>query len=339
MRSFIILSLFLFCSAKSEASPWLVKKGTYLLSGQYDFARATQEFISTSGKRVDYSLQGIYSSNTYTLGARVGVTDLFEIDFDLPFKSVTYTADPVLLITPLGESFDEYQENILNFSNAISGIADIQLRARFALLRGSFAASLEMGLTAPTGYTGPSGTFGEDPNRVDDFQDRVDDIVKPENIKDDITLGDGVFGFIPRLNFGFGSASGFFTRGSIGLNIRNQDAGDFVVSSFKIGQFIRPWLLLYGGAALEYTIIPGRVIGISVIANDPSLPASEYGGTNNLQPIEVRLDRDQLQTPIGLLFRPLNRVNFTLTYSPVIWGRNVAMSHTLSAGFTLQSDL
>ena len=160
-----------------------------------------------------------------------------------------------------------------------------------------------------------------------------------DKIRDDVTLGDGVFVFQPALHLGFGTNSGFFVRGSAGIQFRNQGAGDLFNSEFKLGQLITPWLLVYGGVYLERTITEGRVIGVSVASVDASLPAVDYAGLNNLKPILVTLDRDLLVAPVGLLLRPHPNVDFTLSYSPVVWGRNVSQSHNVSVGVNVASKL
>ena len=170
---------------------------------------------------------------------------------------------------------------------------------------------------------------------VQDFVDNAADYARPDNIKDDITLGDNAFAVTPMLHLGYGHAKGFFIRGSTGVRIRNQGAGDLFLYEVKLGQFIKPWLLIYGGVYQEITIIKGRIIGVSVAAEDATLPARDYEGLNNLKPILISLDRDVLSAPIGVLVKPLPNVNFTLTYSPVLWGRNVAKSHIVSLGVNL----
>ena len=101
---------------------------------------------------------------------------------------------------------------------------------------------------------------------------------------------------------------------------------------------VRKWLLLYAGASFEWTITKGDVIGVSVAAKNSKLPASQYGGLTNLELIEVTLDRDQLIIPIGAIFQILDGVEFNFAYGQVVWGRNVARSHALSAGVSVKTS-
>ena len=234
--------------------------------------------------------------------------------------------------------FDFYQENIINFNQSTMGLGDLHIAPRFQLSTYPIASSLELGFTAPTGYAPPAGTFGSRPTSVDQFVEEAGSLARPENIQDDVTLGDGVFAFTPTLHLGYGSSIGFFVRWSEGIRVRNQDAGNLLISEFKLGQFIRPWLLVYGGVYHEYTMTKGRPIGVSVAAIDASLEASQYQGLNNLKPILVTLDRDQLVLPAGALFKVSQNVDLTCSYSIVMWGRNVAKSHVMSVGINILSD-
>ena len=266
------------------------------------------------------------------------MSDALELELRLPFRQVSYRSDPFLLVPNEDEgpgSFDAYQNKIINFNQSISGLSDLSLALRIKLLSGALASSLELGLQTPTGYRTPSGTFGDKPKSVSEFIERSGELARPENVRDDITLGDGAFAFRPLLHLGYGHSSGFFLRGASGLSLRLQGAGPLFIGELKAGQLIKPWLLIYAGFYYEQTLMSGRVIGVSVTAIDPKLPASEYRGLDNLEPIEVTLDRDQLQTPVGLLFRPLDGAELIFSYSPVIWGRNVAASHTVSVALNL----
>jgi hypothetical protein len=326
------------CAHQADASPWILPKDHFALSATYDYAYADQEFLATTGELTDFSLNGRYQAHAYTLGVRLSITDFLELETTLPFKSVNYQADPVVLL-PSGpdvqRAFDYYQDNIINLNQSIMGLGDMSLAARFKLTTYPIASSFEVGLSAPTGYDAPSGTFGDNPTSVEDFVENAAIYASPDNIKDDITLGDSAFAMTSILHVGYGHAKGFFIRGSAGFRMRNQGAGDLLLYEVKLGQLITPWLLIYGGVYQEKTVISGRVIGVSVAAEDPNLPARDYEGLKNLKPILISLDRDLLSTPIGLLIKPIPNVNFTLTYTPIISGRNVAQSHIVSVGVNL----
>ena len=324
------------------ANPWLLPPDTDVISGRYDYAYANQEFLANDGSLTPFSLNGEYQSSSYTLGARIGISDYIEVEASLPFKTVSYEADPLILLATdegMGTTFDFYQDNIINFNQTSMGLGDLILAARFKTSSYPIASSLELRIMAPTGYNAPEGTFGTDPNTVDDFVDQAGELVNPSNISDDVTLGDGVFSFQPILHLGYGTASGFFVRGSGGIQFRNQGAGDLFTGELKLGQLFTSWFLAYAGIYTEKTLIEGRPIGVSVAAEDATLPASEYSGLNNLKPIVVNLDRDQFMLPVGLLFRPLPTVDIVFSYAPVLSGRNVAKSHTISVGVNVVSML
>jgi len=324
----------------SSASPWLLPPDTLVLSGRYDYASASEEFLADEGTLQRYPLEGRYLANTYTLGARFGLSERFELEMSLPLKVVSFRSDPVILLTPPegGDSFNFYQENIISFNQSSVGLGDLNLAARFSLSAYPIASSIELAVSAPTGYQAPAGTFGAKPSSSDDFVAQAQELARPENIRDDVTLGDGVFSFTPTFHAGFGSSFGLFVRGSAGVRIRNGGAGDQLITEAKTGYFITQWMLVYGGVYSELALSRGRVIGLSIAADDPSLPAEEYEGLENLKPIPVTLDRDLIATPIGVLFKPLKAVDMTLTYSPIVSGRNVAKAHTVSVGVNVVSS-
>ena len=336
----VLMSLIIVSSA--YANPWLLPPNTVVISGRYDYAYANQEFLANDGTLSPFSLNGEYQASSYTLGTRIGISEYIEIEASLPFKSVSYEADPLILLASeeaMGAAFDFYQENIINFNQTTMGLGDLALAARFKLSSYPIASSLELRVTAPTGYKSPEGTFGSDPSTVNDFISQAGELASPENIRDDVTLGDGVFSFQPILHLGYGTASGFFVRTSAGIQFRNQGAGNLFAGELKAGQLFTSWLLVYTGIYTERTITKGRPIGVSVAAENARLPANQYMGLSNLKPIVVNLDRDQLMLPMGILFRPLPTVDLVFSYTPILSGRNVAKSHTISVGVNVVSML
>jgi len=326
---------------RAAASPWLLPPGAVTLSARYDYAYARDEFLASTGRLTPFSLNGQYSANTYSLGARLGLSEWLELEVSLPLREVTYQSDPVILNpTALsGEAaYDHYQRNILNFNQSAVGVADVGLAARLRLMTAPLVMSLELGVTAPAGYAPPEGTFGDRPASVKAFVSDVGRYVAPENIRDDVTLGDGAFAFTPMLHAGLGTGGGFFARASGGLRVRLNGAGDALVGELKAGQSLRPWLLVFVGLAGEKAVTRGRVIGVSVAAKDATLPAADYGDPRLLELIEVTLDRDLLSLPIGLLVRPQRDVELGVNYAQVLWGRNVAKSHVLSVGVTVRTS-
>ena len=106
-------------SAEATASPWLLNAGEVVVSNRFDYAQADQEFLASNGRLTHFSLNGKYSSATYTLGARFGLSDWLELEMNLPMRRVVYTADPVILV-PTDKSgsagFDYYQDNVIDLN-------------------------------------------------------------------------------------------------------------------------------------------------------------------------------------------------------------------------------
>ncbi|MEE2788523.1 MAG: hypothetical protein VX589_14365 [Myxococcota bacterium] len=340
IRPVWIGSLLLALSCHAAASPWLLSAGEVVVSTRFDYAQADQEFLASNGRLTHFSLDGKYSSSTYTLGARFGLSDWLELEMSLPMRRVVYTADPVILVPTdrTGNAgFDYYQENVIDLNQEVSGFADLHVAGRFQVIKRPIAIALELSISAPTGYDPPEGTFGESPSSTADFLADPGRYARPENVRDDVTLGDGKLAITPAFLLGYGSGFGFFARTSAGVRFRFNGAGDAFVSELKFGQMVRKWLLIYAGAGLEWTITKGDVIGVSVAAKNAKLPASQYGGLTNLELIEVTLDRDQLLIPIGAIIQVLDGVEFNFAYGQVVWGRNVARSHNLSAGVSVKT--
>ena len=148
------------------------------MSGRYDYAFANRDFIANVGTLTEYSLRGQYQSSSYTLGARMGLSEKFELELSLPLKSVSYRADPLILKqtdNAGAAAFDFYQENIIDFTQTAMGFGDLQVASRYRLSVYPIASSLELKLIAPTGYRMPEGTFGASPKTVDAFFAQADE--------------------------------------------------------------------------------------------------------------------------------------------------------------------
>jgi hypothetical protein len=185
--------------------------------------------------------------------------------------------------------------------------------------------ALEGRLKAPAGYDGPSGTFGDRPRNQQDFLDRVGELVRPENVQDDVTLGDGQVDLGLSILFGVSLPSRTFIRVDAGYDLRLGGAGDQILVSVKAGQLLGRRLLLYADTRLAYAWQQGRVIGVSVAAIDPTLPASEYVGLNNLALREVTLDRDWLELAVGGIVKITDNVEINVGYNRTLWGRNTSL--------------
>ena len=284
-------------------------------------------------------MNGRYSGSTLTLGARAGFTDRLELEILLPIKLVSYTADPVILLEPgmaMGSNLDFYQENIIDLSQTRRGLGDIYISGRYALLRNPIAMALEAKLKTPTGYQGPQGTFGDNPTDSESF---TVDLVRPGNVSDDVTLGDGQVDLTLSALVGASFPTRTFMRFDAGYNIRFGGAGHQVVGSLKIGQVVAPRLLLYAESRLAYTVTEGRVYGLSVAATDPSLPAADYQGLNNLFLREVQLERDAIDVVGGAIVRITDQVEVNVGYSRTVWGRNTSAINSVYVGVGVRASL
>lgn len=359
MRAFfagISLAIATVAASNAQASPWVLQRGRIVISGGTNYQFANSEFFQETapgqqypGER-PYSLRGEYQGVTLFTSLRAGVVDRFEFEFTLPFRSVSYTADPILLLpgaeSPMCDAScaaTGSRANVINFSRGALGIGDLGLALRYALIRAPspFVMAAEVKFKAPSGYAAPEGTFGARPQSIQEFLAMAGTLARPENVRDDVTLGDGQLDITASILTGVGLRSGTFFRLDAGFNGRFGGAGQQIVGNFRAGQSIGRSLVLYGGANLQYSITKGRVIGVSVAAIDPTLPASQYGSMGpfyNLLPREVTLDRDAVDLAAGMIVRltPTTELNFG--YSRTVWGRNVSGTHSVSLTFSASTD-
>lgn len=326
----------------ASASPWTLPKDQLIVWASADYQFARQEFLDDS-RAQSFPLRGQLDASALTVGARIGLTDRLELEVSLPFKVVSYRADPVLLLpqpeTSALSSLDYYQQNIIDLSRTVTGVGDFRFTPRVRLFTAPVAVALEFAIKAPTGYRGPQGTFGERPASQEAFLAEVGRFVSPENVQDDVTLGDAQLDFSPRLLLGYALRSGTFFRGAIGYDLRLGGAGDQLYAELKAGQVLHPRLLVYAGVNLVYAVQTGRVIGVSVAASDPDLPAVEYGGLENLRLRELTLDRDALDLSGGLIVRMTSTFEINLGAQRTLWGRNTSVVTGVSLSAAFRSDL
>ena len=335
------LVLTLAAPAVAQASPWTLHRGEVVTGVRFDFEQATDE-VQEDNTQIPFSLNGRYRSIGFTPTVRVGLTDRLELEGQLPIKQVTYTADPVILL-PGGDDapaqFESAQENIINLNRSVLGPGDLTLAARYQLIGGAAPLAFEGRLKTPTGYDPPVGTFGDRPRTREQLLSDPGRFVKPENVRDDVTLGDGQLDLSARLLLGVAFSTGTFARLDAGYVLRFDGAGDQVTSSLRFGQLLWGRLLPYAGADFDYAIERGRVIGVSVAAIDPELPAKDYVGTNNLDLREVTLDRDRLVVPVGLITRITPEVELNVAHARTVWGRNTSVVHSTSVGLAVRAAL
>jgi hypothetical protein len=343
--------------ALAAASPapvraqWTLPRGDVVVGMGGDVAWAEREFFgfddSPGNAPVEgarrFPLRGRYVGGGLRLGVRAGFTDELELELSLPVQVVSYDSDPVLLLAQPdddpGPSLDFYQRNIIHLAQTVFGLADVGFAARYRLLLSPLAIAAEVRLKMPSGYRGPSGTFGDRPTSAQDFVENAGTYVAPGNVQDDVTLGDGQMDVAMRLLMGAAFPTRTFVRVELGYNLRLGDAGDQLLVALRAGQSIERVVLLYAGASLAYTVTPGRIIGVSVAAIDPELPAEDYGGTGNLLLREVRLQRDALDVGAGVIFRLTPEVELNVGYSQTVWGRNTAEVHSVSVGLAARAHL
>lgn len=335
----ILLPILLCLPGAALASPWTLPAGNLVFTGRYDFQIADQEFLDDRKAQV-YSLRGEYRASTYSIGARFGAADGIELEIDLPLKQVSYTADPVILLDNAGGQapLDFFQENVINLNRSASGFGDLRISGRYQLTRSAFASALHLGAKIPTGYDGPEGTFGPRPGTREEFLAQVGELVRPDRVSDDVTLGDGQIDLELALLQGWATAKGTFVRLDTGFRLRLGGAGDQLFGAFRVGQKLGDRALVYVGFDGEYTVTDGDLIGVSVAAVDPTLPASEYGGTNNLLLRELRLERDVASMPVGLIVRVTRAVEVNASWAKAFWGRNVSAAHVVSFAIGLRTD-
>lgn len=326
----------------AQASPWTLRRGRAVIEAGFDFQLANSEFIDEGPER-RFPLNGRYSGTTLNLSARLGITDRFELQAALPIKVVSYRADPAIINTYEGNDPDEalrhYQGNILDFSQSGAGVGDLSLAGRYQFLLDPLALAVELGVKAPTGYAAPQGTFGPEPKTVEAFEAQGKAQVRPDNIQDDVTLGDAQLDLSLQLLVGAAFASGTFVRASAGYNLRLGGAGDQVLGDVRLGQALGSRLLVYGFSRLAYSVQSGKSIGVSVTAIDPALDASAYADGVNTRAIVRRLQSDHLEVGGGLIWRIVDAVEFNVGYGRVVWGQFVSATHTVSLGVGVRTNL
>lgn len=328
-------------AADADASPWTLPRGAIVVTGAYSYQTATEEFLDTGGAR-NFPLRGRYVGNNYSLNVRLAPVEGLELELGVPLRTVSYTSDPVLLLPrPAGSAegeLDYYQRNVINLTRSSSGLGDLAVAARWRARLRPFPLALELRAKVPTGYEPPQGTFGARPQTSQEFTSDVRRWVTPDNVRDDVTLGDGQLDLGLNVLLGYAFRTRTFVRVDAGYNLRLGGAGDQVVGALRAGQGLGDRVLLYAWGQLAYTVTEGRVIGVSVAAANPDLPASEYAGADNLLLRELRLERDQLDVGGGVIVRITRDIEINLGYARTLWGRNTAATNSLTASLGVRTQ-
>ena len=328
-------------SATADASPWTLPRGDLVLSSSFDVQFADREFLDEGDETV-FPLNGRFFAAGLTLSARLGVTDNIELEASVPLRFVGYQSDPAILRrSPQGlgeaETLQFFQDNIIDFSQSGAGIADITLRGRYQFLNwGRLVSALQLSVTTPTGYDPPEGTFGVEPTSIEAFERDEAAIVRPENVRDDVALGDGVLELEPALLVGVALGSGTFARASAAYALRLGGAGDQLRADLRIGQGLGSSVLIYLSGRLVVTVEDGDLIGISVVASDPNAPAAGFidGGTRLLpRPLE----RDALDVGGGFVWKTTDDVEMNVSLQRTVWGRFTAATWVASLSFVFRT--
>jgi hypothetical protein len=331
---------------RGARAQWTLPQGDLVISTGLDFQYADSEFFGLDGEprgERAFPLNGEYYGASLNTSIRVGLTDALEAELVVPFRVVSYASEPVVLLpqpadSPLS-SLDYYQQNVIRLSRTTAGLADVQLAARYRWTSGLFLTTTELRLQVPGGYDAPAGTFGERPASAEMFANDVERFVRPENVTDDVTLGDGQVDLTLRQHFGVSFPTATFVAGDVGYNLRFGGAADQILASLRAGQLIEGVVLPFVGASMAISVEDGRPIGVSVAAEDPELPAEDYGGSTNLLLREVRLLRDYVDVHAGVIIRLSPEVELKVAYGRIVWGRNVAAVNRVSVGFAGRTQL
>lgn len=324
------------------SSPWTLPQGTAVLDTTFNYQVATREFFETGGARL-YPLQGQYDAASVRISARVGITDRLEFEVSMPIVLVAYSSDPVIVLprdpATGGDELDYYQGNIIDLSRTAAGVGDIDLAVRYQWLGPPAVFATELRVKTPTGYASPSGTFGDKPDSIEQFTAQVGTFVRPENVQDDVTLGDGQLDLSATLLLGYSITDRLFARLDAGYKLRLGGAGDQFVGALRTGYLFGEGFLIFGSLALQKTVTDADVIGVSVAAEDPTLAASEYVGFKNLLLREVKLEKDVFGFDVGVLLRVTPEVELKAAYQRVLWGRNTALTDGVTVGVAVRTDL
>jgi len=340
--SYSLLALVASLPAAAWASPWTLPKGDLVLDTSFTYQMATREFFETGGPR-NFPLRGKYDSATVRLGARYGINDQLEIEASFPVTLVSYRSDSVIILprdpTSTQSEIDYYQENVIDLARTAGGLGDIELAARYQWIPPPFVLATELRIKTPTGYDAPAGTFGNQPKTKADLLANVGTLVRPANVRDDVTLGDGQLDLSAAVLIGYSITDRLFARADAGYRLRLGGAGDQFFGAIRAGYLFGDSFLVFASTAIAATVGSSDVIGVSVAAEDPDLPASEYIGLNNLHLREVRLEKDYLTIDAGALLKVTPEVEIKAAYTRILWGRNTALTDGVTVGVTVRADL
>lgn len=307
------------------ASPWTLPQHELVLSTGYRFSAASEEYLQ-DGQRQQFSVGGRFRSSALEVALRYGLTDKLELELSSSFKQVSYESDPVILdLVPEMLTREQARDNIIDFDTERFGASDLYLNLRYNLIRSVLMVTPEFSLKVPMGYDKPKGTFanveeylaGEDPSLI---------------VEDDVSLGDGqVDARVGLLLGSFIPATKTFFRGGFSFLYRFGAPGNQIAADFKVGQFLAPKLIIFGGVRYFKTVTEGDVIGTTFVDTNPTQPARRFVFSGNVETRDLRLDRDYTMLELGTIIS-LGRAELQVSYEQILTGRNISKIHAFGTG-------
>jgi len=307
------------------ASPWTLPKDDLSVSMGFDFQMATEEFQGDGGRR-EFPLDGAFTSQTLGLGLRYGFTERLELELDIQLKSVSYSADPVVLGLPT-ETVDLQgaRDAVFDFSETAVGMGDIILAARYNLYRRPMGViSTETRAKLPGGYRAPGQTFS------------TPDSPNPNAQEDDVTLGDGQTDLEQSILFGgYVPSTRTFARAGVGVRLRFGAPGHQLIGDAKVGQFLGKSFVLFGGVRGAFTVIEGETLGKTFVVTRNNVTSQNIRDSDIRQDL-LSLDKDFVQTEAGLLVVLSSDAEMQMVYSYIPFGKNISAIHSVSVGTTIR---
>ncbi|QDG50293.1 hypothetical protein FIV42_05965 [Persicimonas caeni] len=308
----------------ADASPWTLPKDKFVLTLDSNYQSADEEYLP-DGELQQFPLDGEFTAITFSVGARYGITDKIELAGDLNLKQINYKSAPVLLEIPDGADSATLNDAIFDFSKSAAGVGDAELHGRYALVRGLVRVTSQTSVQFPVGYETPRGTF-------------LDDEPNPAAIEDDVTLGDGQTNLTQSFLFGaYVPATRSFARLDAGYRLRVGTPGDQTVGGVSIGQYLGDNFLVFVAGNGAYTLFEGESIGKSFITRSPGKSPSEFDATEDIETIDITLDKDYLNVEGGVILK-LRDLEMRASYGQIVWGSNIPRISSFSLGVVYALD-
>lgn len=328
-----------FSSAAYAGSPWVLPEDRTVLQLDFRTEFANREFLP-DGTNQRFPVNGRYSAQALGLTLRQGFAKGFEASVSLTYKALSYDADPITVLGPIGQDDDGEPINgqilpTFSVNRQVEGLSDVFLSVRYNLYKKALVITPELEVKIPTGYQGPTGTFrGDNPGLIpnedgETFQEQRQGDVPAV---DDVALGDGQVDITASMLFGaFIPASRTFARWSVGFRGRFGGAGQQVIGDAKIGQLIGDRFVIFAGSQAAFTVLEGnRVLGLSFATRNPDLPSQAFPA-NGFEVFDLRLDKDIVDFSGGGIFKA-GPYELILSGGQIVYGKNV--TETVFVSFT-----